>query len=153
GRAIPLWSPVVAGVLGAVFVGFVGNLDGLGQMVERLSAVSTWHFHTSLPLVPSIANSAGGLWQVIFHGAHLKDFDYWRSSRMLTAPEGQVAPITEFPYFTFLYADLHAHMMAIAFGVLAIGAAFGLALQGRGERAGARDWFLVALLGLICGSL
>ncbi len=153
GRPIAAWSAIAAGLAGAFFVAVLGNLDGVGELVERLSAVSTWNVHSGVPLVGSVTNSIGGLWQVAAHGAALKPFDYWRPSRILTAPQGQVAPITEFPYFTFLFADLHAHMMAIPFGVLSIGGSLAVALGLRGDRSSGREWALIALLGLITGSL
>ncbi len=124
-RRVPPWSLYVAGVLGAFMVAIFGNLDGVGQMVERLSAVSSLHAHTSMPLVDSVVNSIGGAWQVIFHGAHLAQFDYWRSSRMMPP----TISITEFPYFSFLFADLHAHMMALAFEVLTVGVCLALVLN------------------------
>ena len=148
-RPLPGWSVLAAGLLGAVFVGVAGNLDGVGQLVERLREVSPWHVSSSIPIVGSVANSAGGLWQVVVHGADLREFDYWRSSRMLPP----TISITEFPYFSFLFADLHAHVMAIPFALLAIGVSLSLVLGRSGARGGARDWIVVALLGLVVGSL
>ncbi|WP_298003503.1 DUF2298 domain-containing protein [uncultured Anaerolinea sp.] len=43
---------------------------------------------------------------------------YWIPSRAFPANTGD--PITEFPAFTFLYADLHAHMIALPVTVLAL---------------------------------
>jgi YYY domain-containing protein len=45
---------------------------------------------------------------------------FWNASRAITTPEGTVQPITEFPYFTFLYGDLHAHMIALPLTMLAL---------------------------------
>jgi YYY domain-containing protein len=148
-RPIPDWSVVGAGVFGALFVALVGNLDGVGQMAQRLSEVSSWQVESSLPLVGPIANSIGGILQVVFGGAGLRDFDYWRPSRMMPP----TISITEFPYFSFVFADLHAHMMAIPFSILAIGGSLAVATGLSGDRGTAREWLLVGLLGLIVGSL
>ncbi len=43
---------------------------------------------------------------------------YWNPSRALPGSSG--SPITEFPLFTFIYSDLHAHMIALMITVLAI---------------------------------
>jgi YYY domain-containing protein len=148
-RPLSPGSTVAAALLGAVFVAILGNLDGVGQMVERLSAVSAWKVESGIPLIAPIANSIGGLWQVVVHGAELRDFDFWRPSRMMPP----TISITEFPYFSFLFADLHAHMMAMPFSILAIGGSLALALGIAGERGAWREWLLVALVGLIVGSL
>ncbi len=155
-RPIPGWSPVAAGVLGAMFVAVIGNLDSVGEMVDRLTVVSHWRPHTELPIVHTtipgldpLLSSLGGLWQVIFHGAELQRFDYWRPSRVLPPS----ISITEFPYFSFLFADLHAHMMSIPFSVLSIGGNLGLALTPVAGRRPWRPWAIVALLGLVVGSL
>ena len=145
-RPIAAWSPYAAGLLGAVFVAVAGNLDAVDQLAERLAAISAWRLSTPVPLLDAVVNSAGGLWQALVHGADLRPFDYWRSSRMLPPS----ISITEFPFFSFLFADLHAHMMAIPFEVLAIGLSLSLVL-GRG--ADRRQWAVVCLLGLVVGSL
>jgi YYY domain-containing protein len=44
---------------------------------------------------------------------------YWIPSRAI-ASMGDVEPITEFPYFTVLYADLHAHLFSLPITLLAL---------------------------------
>lgn len=51
---------------------------------------------------------------------------YWNASRALRVPEGEVEPITEFPFFTHLYGDLHAHWMALPLAVFALAASWQL---------------------------
>jgi YYY domain-containing protein len=43
---------------------------------------------------------------------------YWNPSRVI--PPGPGNEITEFPFFTFLYSDLHAHMLAMPLALLAL---------------------------------
>ena len=107
GRGPPLPSPIAAGVMAAIFVTVLGNLDGAAQMVQGLGRV--------------LRNQDFG------------SFDFWRSSRML-GPEGEHG-ITEFPFFTFLFADPHAHLFVIPLTVLAVGLALAFIVGTRG-RAG-----------------
>jgi uncharacterized membrane protein len=50
-------------------------------------------------------------------------FDYWASSRVI--PE----TINEFPFWTFLFADLHPHLIAMPFGILVAGLAVNWVLE------------------------
>jgi len=62
---------------------------------------------------------------------------WWRASRVISDYDlggGFKEIIDEFPFFSFLHADLHPHVLAIPFGLLAIAAALNLFLGGwRGE--------------------
>lgn len=83
---------------------------------------------------------------------------YWNPTRIFPAP-GESAPITEFPLFTFTYADLHAHMIALPVTVLALAWALSAVLsRAWGERAkGAGGWLQLAWVfafgGIVIGSL
>ncbi len=144
-RGIPL-PPVLCGLAAGLFVAVLGNLDGIVQIVQ-------------------------GLWTLAVNGEVWPGFDFWRSSRMIPPLEsfepsvlafwmpefipgnaGASWHITEFPFFTFLFADLHAHMMVIPFTLLTLG--LGLALVA-GLRNGSVVWTTVCgtLLAVGLGSL
>ncbi|MBT3389387.1 MAG: hypothetical protein HN413_03170, partial [Chloroflexi bacterium] len=114
---------------GALAMSTLGNL-GLLQMLMR---------GYQRLIVPSEEISAAGLFQRLFWalqgmvkslgGAALNyrlDEWYWNPSRVIGAQHGN--PITEFPFFTFLYADLHAHMIAIPIALLVVGWALSVVL-------------------------
>ena len=55
----------------------------------------------------------------LVHKISFGPFDYWAASRMMpSGSEGH--EITEFPFFTFLFADLHAHLIVIPFMLLSL---------------------------------
>jgi YYY domain-containing protein len=62
---------------------------------------------------------------------------YWNPTRIIPALN-ESAPITEFPIFTFTYADLHAHMISLPVTLLALAWALSAVLSRAWE--GARRW-------------
>ena len=137
---------VAAGVFGAILLTFMANLDGAHQTVERFQAINTWGTASGTPLVGGAVGIVGGLWQFLVHGASLPPFDWWRSSRVHF---GQF-DITEFPFWSLLFADLHPHLMGVPFFglVIALAVAYTVTVQ-----AGltARTWVLAAFIGLAVG--
>jgi YYY domain-containing protein len=77
---------------------------------------------------------------------------YWNPSRVIPAPN-EIEPITEFPLFTFIYSDLHAHMIALPLTLLALAWALSVVLAKARWR---NRWALLASFvfgGLAIGSL
>lgn len=148
-------GPVAAGLLGAVLLAVAGNLHGLYQTADRFSKVSDWHVGKGVYLISGLTGMLGGIWKAVFGGGvTLPPFDYWAPSRMMP-PQSS---ITEFPFFTFLFADLHAHLMAIPFDVAILGTGLALVLARKKEMPDRRQrqmasWLGVALLGLLVGAL
>ena len=144
---LPVTAAGVAGISAALMAVVAGNLDGAVQLFDLAEA--------KIQQMP----------------APLSGFDFWRSSRAI--PEiaefepSWVTPwlearnhvetafhITEFPFFTFLFADFHAHMMSMPFALLAL--ALGFSLVNGLIRPSLRrlwPWLTAASLGLAVGSL
>jgi YYY domain-containing protein len=110
----------LAAALGMAGLGNLGTLRMIAKGWEQLGIQGG--LTDSTPFFTRVVGLFAGLGQVLFHGAHmpyaLADW-YWIPSRAIPAPN-DVEPITEFPIFTFLYADLHAHMIAMAIAMLAV---------------------------------
>ncbi len=100
--------------------------------------------------VKSVAALHGSIWAWWTHRELWPTYDWWSPSR--------VAPntINEFPAFSFILSDLHAHVLALPFATLAVGVALNLLLaRERGLAAfGGRLWPLgVAVCGIVFGGL
>ena len=121
----PSWGPIAAGTAGILLVAVLGNLGALTQLAR-----------------------AGLDW--LRDGAIFPMFDYWAPSRMI--PD-QIA-ITEFPFWTFLFADPHAHMIVIPFTLLATGLSLSLVLDPGVLSSGwKRAVMPLAILGIATGAL
>lgn len=120
--------PVVAGASAALAVLILGNLGTVLMIVRGFQRIAA----------PAANVEAGhilqrGLWFFQGIGRFLSGTRlpyppgewYWIPSRAIP---GNV--ITEFPFFTFLYADLHAHMLALPITLLALAWALSV-VQGR----------------------
>ena len=144
----------LAGLVGGAGLVLIGNLatlrmifDGLQRMVvpnEVFNDPSQSIFNRLSWFAQGITKFMGGQTFPYYPG----DW-YWIPSRAISTPSG--SEITEFPLFTFLYSDLHAHMMALPLTVLVIAWALSLLLARNLSR-----WTLLGSLlfgGLVIGAL
>ena len=122
GNSLVLSRPLISGLLAAVFVAVLGNLDGLVHLVERLSQLGGSNFKSSIPGLEELVRVWPGLWKLI-QGQSLPPLDYFGRTRVI---EGT---INEFPYFSFLFADLHPHMIGIPFTILVLALGLNIVLR------------------------
>jgi len=118
GRAA-LW----AGGIGALFAVVSGNLFQVPFILGRIADLGATTMRSAIPGVQRLLELAVGLGRMLRGEGTLgvpTGHWYWNASRAIPDVAGDTQPITEFPYFTFLYADLHAHMMALPITVLAL---------------------------------
>jgi YYY domain-containing protein len=115
--------PIVVGVMAAIFVVFLGNLEGTLEVAHQngIGSPDLWQW-LDIKDISSPATTGGGfkapryLW-------------WWRASRVvhdytLTGEDQEV--IDEFPFFSFLNGDLHPHTLAYPFAFLAISLALNI---------------------------
>jgi YYY domain-containing protein len=115
-------AALLAGVSGALFVAVIGNFgqvqllwDGLRNLSSIKADNTAWAF---LPVV----QFADGLYQWLSGhdlGFHM-EWWYWNATRIIPPAQGEAGPINEMPFFTFLFGDLHSHMMALPYTLLAL---------------------------------
>ncbi|MBN9386989.1 MAG: tetratricopeptide repeat protein [Chloroflexi bacterium] len=98
-------GPVVAGLFGTLIFALVGNMDGFLQLLQRFPPIVD--LSNALHLYPAPVEP-------------LEKFDYFRSSRVIPGT------INEFPSFSFTYADLHAHLIALPYTLVAMTLALNL---------------------------
>lgn len=108
-----LWRGMV-GVVSVLFVLVLGNLNG---------AQIWWHNAVVLARqAPTLYSSPWAWW---LHRDVWTSYDWWSPSRVIPNT------INEFPAFSFVLADLHAHVLALPFATVAVGLACNLVLARR----------------------
>jgi YYY domain-containing protein len=172
---------IVVGILLVLIVGnqagalqlLIGNhrvvaLDGnqlAAALVQTLQGKET----IELPYAAHTPSSEFGSFSTLERRNRIEDFNWWWPSRTLwdvrLNPEDarsadeekpvRIYNITEFPFFSFWLGDMHPHVMALPFGLLAMALALATTARPgppalREDRAG---WFDLILAGLILGSL
>ena len=142
-------SAFVAGLSASfltILLGNLGTIQLLYNKLQQLGALGTftWESNFTQRLMWAIEGT-----KMLFSGASLPiglgDW-YWDPSRVV--PPGPGNAITEFPLFTFIYSDLHAHMMAMPIALLALSWALSVV-------AGRARWLnrASAGLGIVIGGL
>ncbi|MEW5960258.1 MAG: DUF2298 domain-containing protein, partial [Chloroflexota bacterium] len=129
-------SAIGVGLVGALFVGLIGHLEGLLEVLHKRGLLPagfwTWLDIRDLKIPPTGLSDSWIPDRFIW---------WWRGSRVLTdytltGKEQEV--IDEFPFFSFLLGDVHPHVLALPFVLLVIALALNL-LANRSSAAGRRS--------------
>jgi len=122
------WGAVAGGLLGPLLVAGMGNLEGLLEVLHArgIGPASWWAWldihQIDVPPVPL----AQGSW------VPTRFFWWWQASRVLQdyTPWGaEQHVIDEFPAFSFILGDMHPHVLAVPFVILALALALNLYLR------------------------
>ncbi|MFB0545345.1 MAG: DUF2298 domain-containing protein, partial [Anaerolineae bacterium] len=136
---------LMGGLLTSISVAVLGNLDSMMQIVRNLGIIGGLDFQSDIPGLGGLVRAVPGVIKVL-QGHPLPPFDYWAPTRVIPFT------INEFPFFSFLFADLHPHMIAIPFAILFAALALNLMLKGNNGsttlKASLRTGKLEDILGL-----
>ena len=141
-----------AGLATVLVLAVLGNLGTVRQIVEGYQAIASGGAALAdATLGQKITWTFQGFVQFL-KGAPMPFYPgdwYWYSSRVIPGDA-----ITEFPYFTFLYADLHAHMLAFPITVLVISWCLSVVLnRGRWGESDGRLRVLGMVMSFLVGGL
>ena len=143
-------SRFIAGISASSAMVLLGNLGIVRMLYQGFQQVAaTGGIPDKVNIFQRLLWAVEGFFMVLFGRMHLPygpgDW-YWFPSRAL--PDSSGNPITEFPLFTFIYSDLHAHMIAFFITVLAIAWTLSVLLS----KARWKGWLETAI-GLFFGAL
>jgi len=122
-----LHSPFFYGVLGAVLVAVIGNLEGFLEVLHA-KGIGPAGFWRWLDLKDLGGAPATNTW------LPTRYMWWWRASRIIHDRDllgNDMEVIDEFPFFSFLLGDMHPHVLALPFVLLALALAFNLLLSRR----------------------
>jgi YYY domain-containing protein len=127
----------------AMFFAF-SAVAAFGLAVAITGRVATGLWAVALCVV---AGTIGSGLELVEQGGPLRGYDWFGASRVI---EGT---INEFPAFSFTLADLHGHVMAIPFSLLALGFGLQVALDGPADARSGPGAIELGLAAIAIGTL
>ncbi|MFN8559344.1 MAG: DUF2298 domain-containing protein [Dehalococcoidia bacterium] len=119
GRGGAHGAAIAAGALSVVLLLVIGNLEGAIELAAA-HGVGTPDWYQRLGIVNLTGQALTQRW-------YPDEFWFWwRATRM-----GSDWNIIEFPFFSFMLGDLHAHVMVLPFTLLGLCSVFALLREGR----------------------
>ena len=144
------WLSGIAGGAGLVLIGNLGTVQMIYQALQKMAVGNDLFQSPDIWIPERLYWALQGIGKLLM-GASLPISPgewYWNPSRVIPAGGNE---ITEFPLFTFLYSDLHAHMIAMGITVLVIAWALSVLMA---RNVSVRTWLGSLLFGgLVIGAL
>jgi YYY domain-containing protein len=145
------WSPYAVGILAAILLAVMGNLGTAAvELPYQYNALPASYFHW-MDIEERDGSSTGCQ---ATQQTPPNCFWWWfRWSRVvrdrnLDGSAVGVQPIDEFPQFSFVLSDIHPHVLALPFVILAFGLMLNLALSKRGPYLWEMLIYLICIGGL-----
>jgi YYY domain-containing protein len=146
------WKPILLALAAPAFAGLLGNLD----FVRRLGR-GEWGYAPAPSWIGpfgQVGTIGWGIRNAFAGEGSLPNDAFWGPTRVIPNT------INEFPYFTLLFGDLHAHLLAMPIVTAVIVVAAGIATSSRARSAlisgifgTLGGWRTAIPLGLLCGLL
>ncbi len=146
------------GLMAVFLVLLAGNLGEVKLLVQGWQALGSGVTVSEIPFLNKLAQFFVGFYDNVIKQQQMPfrtEWWYWNASRVMGNGE-----INEFPYFTFLYGDLHAHLLALPYTLMALGISINLFQSKQTGTPGAFwrtvrvwPWPALALLALTLGYL
>ncbi len=132
------WRPILLALTAPILVGILGNLDfarRIGRGEWGYSPMPSW-----LAPFGDLGRIGWGVWSALTESVALPNTAFWDPTRVIPNT------INEFPYFTLLFGDLHAHLLAMPVIAAVIVVAISVATAS-GPRASESSGSLLSTLG------
>jgi len=140
------------GIIAVVLILFMGNFYQIKMLWEELPKASI--LNPEIKNISHFDTVLSGASEVISGNAELPGSpgDWYFSASRPILHDGPDTPIVEFPYFSFLYADLHPHLLTMPFFALGFSWVLGVYLAPIHKRKWKAQILALLLFGIFVGS-
>jgi YYY domain-containing protein len=138
---------LVAALAASAVFGVAATLHSAARQAGATRRGSPIAVGLTATALATVLGNLAGVSQLVHHAGRLSTYDWFAPSRVIPHTAN------EFPFFSFLLADLHAHVMASPFALVAIAYAMQLAVHGPPRRVTGRAVAELVIAAVVLGAL